>query len=209
LGIKLSPQIFVICLLSFFSSHEKSYDPGLQTSKCSIFYAQLFDSPPQNMKYQLNTKMVVSLIATTLIVSGLAYAATTITNTSQTVVNNDIMSADWFNDVNSKLSNLGNKMTTVETKLSNVSTAQNRITGSCPTGKAIQSIDADGTVTCVSVGSALGSGTFYGSWSRYANWETLDDTVSISCHKTVATILASDTYDSCPQTPDSPSGNGG
>jgi hypothetical protein len=161
------------------------------------------------MKYQLNTKMVVSLIATTLIVSGLAYAATTITNTSQTVVNNDIMSADWFNDVNSKLSNLGNKMTTVETKLSNVSTAQNRITGSCPTGKAIQSIDADGTVTCVSVGSALGSGTFYGSWSRYANWETLDDTVSISCHKTVATILASDTYDSCPQTPDSPSGNGG
>ena len=58
------------------------------------------------MKYQFNTKMVASLIATTLIVSGLAYAATTITNTSQTVVNNDIMSAAWFNDVNSKLANL-------------------------------------------------------------------------------------------------------
>ena len=124
------------------------------------------------MKYQFNTKMVASLIATTLIVSGLAYAATTITSTSQTVVNNDIMSAAWFNDVNSKIANLvakvtnietnslpdvngkianlNTKMTTVETKLSNVSTAQNRITGSCPTGKAIQSIAADGTVTCVS-----------------------------------------------------------
>lgn len=49
--------------------------------------------------------MVISLVATTLIVSGLAYAATTITSTSQTVVNNDIMSAAWFNDVNSKLAN--------------------------------------------------------------------------------------------------------
>jgi hypothetical protein len=45
------------------------------------------------MNYKLNAKMVVSLIATTLIVSGLVYAATTITNTSQTVTNNDIMSA--------------------------------------------------------------------------------------------------------------------
>jgi hypothetical protein len=144
------------------------------------------------MNYKLNTKMVASLIATTLIVSGLAYAATTITNTSQTVVNNDIMSAAWFNDVNSKLAS-------VTSKLSNVSTAQNRITGSCPAGKAIQSIAADGTVTCVSAGSTLGSGTFYGSWSRYALWETLDDTVSISCHKAAATILESGTFDSCPQ----------
>ncbi len=109
------------------------------------------------MNYKLNTKMVASLIATTLIVSGLAYAATTITNTSQTVVNNDIMSAAWFNDVNSKLAS-------VTSKLSNVSTAQNRITGSCPAGKAIQSIAADGTVTCTSAGGNLGSGTFFGSF---------------------------------------------
>ncbi len=107
------------------------------------------------MNYKLNTKMVASLIATTLIVSGLAYAATTITNTSQTVVNNDIMSAAWFNDVNSKLSS-------VTSKLSNVSTAQNRITGSCPAGKAIQSIAADGAVTCTSAGGE--------SWLRDFFW---------------------------------------
>jgi hypothetical protein len=64
-------------------------------------------------KYQIN-KMVASLIATTLIVSGLAYAATTITNTSQTVVNNDIMSAAWFNDVNSKITSLNAKVAALE-----------------------------------------------------------------------------------------------
>ena len=77
--------------------------------------------PLRHMKaFQLN-KMAASLITTTLIVSGLAYAATTITSTSQTVVNNDIMSAAWFNDVNSKIVNLVAKVTNIETNsLSNI-----------------------------------------------------------------------------------------
>ena len=71
------------------------------------------------MNDKFNTKMVASLLFTTLVVSGFTYAATTITDTSQTVVNNDIMSAAWFNDVNSKLASVRDKLTSISNGTAN------------------------------------------------------------------------------------------
>ena len=60
-------------------------------------------------------KNIIITVASTLIVSGLAYAATTITSLNQTVATDDVISAAWFNDVK-------NRMTALETKVNNIPT---------------------------------------------------------------------------------------
>lgn len=50
-----------------------------------------------------SAKTLLSIVATSIIVSGLAYAATISSVVTQTINSGDTMSAAWFNDVNTRL----------------------------------------------------------------------------------------------------------
>lgn len=50
-------------------------------------------------------KFIVSVLMTGLVVSGIVYASTINSLSNQTIANNDIMSASWFQQVNDRLVN--------------------------------------------------------------------------------------------------------